>query len=381
MTSIAINAISIKEGGSLVVLENLLREMVSARPTWKWHVAINEDGRARLPDIDRVTFQVWPAHRLAGRRVRIWYETELVDMIGRVNADLLFSQTNYLPSRKLQCPSLLLVQNAGHFSEIFKRLLCRNAPGLLSRAGWRMKTVWVKQSVRCADSVTVQTAALAKAIVRDSGIAPERVSVIPHGSGLARRRVEAVRLPSGSAPVRIGYLTKPGVQKNFEVLFRAVEITSARGKSVQLVLTLGGADSLSAAVMGAVRDLAVSGLIENHPERTPAEMDDLYGSLHLFVFPSLCESFGFPMVEAMAHGLPLLVADTESNREVAGEAGIAFGPSDAFELADRICELIDDPVRHRVAGRASVEQAQEYSWQRTSIALVGEMERLIGGSR
>ena len=128
------------------------------------------------------------------------------------------------------------------------------------------------------------------------------------------------------------------------------------------------------------KQYGVAELIENHGELKASEIDALYRSLHLFVFPSLCESFGFPLVEAMAHGLPLLVAATDSNREVAGSAGLSFPPDDANTLADLIWKLAVEPAWHQDRAVASRERAACFSWDRAAAGTIELMENMLKDS-
>ena len=185
MTTIVINAVSLREGGALVLLQNLLAEMARFRPDWGWHVATNDVARAHLPEMANMTFHVYPEREFAGWKIRLWYESALPRLVKQVQADLLFSQTNYLPLRKVPCPSLLLVQHAGHFSEVFGRLTEAQLSNFFARLSWRQKGGWVRASIRRAQKVTVQTDALAKCIVEETGVPRDRISVIPHGIGLA----------------------------------------------------------------------------------------------------------------------------------------------------------------------------------------------------
>jgi len=377
MTTVVINAISVREGGSLIVLQNLVAGMVHLRPEWQWHVATNSEARARQPDLHSTTFHAFPDHQIAGWKVRLWYETGLPRLIKQVEANLLFSHTNYLPMRRLPCPTLLLVQHAGHFSEVFKHLTEAQLASLPARLIWRLKGCWVKSSVRRAQCVTVQTAALAQRIAEETGVPRERMCVIPHGIGLAILHDHLPLPPAAGQPVRIGYITKYGVQKNFAVLFTAAARLQSLGINPVLVMTLSPHAPENQAVFERARQYGVAELIENHGELFAPEINALYRSLHLFVFPSLCESFGFPMVEAMAHGLPLLVADRDSNIEVAGEAGLIFPPNDAPALATLIQRLIEDPAWHQACARASQKRAAHFTWHKAAAATLERMDRML----
>ena len=378
MTSVLINAISVKEGGSLIVLQNLLAEMSLQRPGWQWHVATNSVARARLPDLPRTTFHLFTDQQLAGWKMGLWYEACLPRLIRQVQADLLFSQTNYLPVRQLPCSALLLVQHAGHFSAIFKRLTEEQFPGWPARVSWRLKGGWVKSSVRRAQCVTVQTDALAQRIVEETGVPHDRLCVIPHGAGQAIQREHSTVHPGRGKQVRIGYITKYGVQKNFSVLFAALAELKLSGIRSVLVLTLSPEIKENQEILRIAEQYGVLQSIENHGELETSEIDALYRSLHLFVFPSLCESFGFPMVESMSYGLPLLISDTDSNIEVAGEAGIRFKADDASALAASILQLIEDPLYFQSCCIASRRRADFFSWDRAAKATLEQMDRMIG---
>lgn len=377
---VLINAISVKEGGSLVVLDRLLAGMAELRPDWRWIVAASSDAAARIQTRENCTVRTFPELEQSGLRTRVWYETGLPRLLRDEHADLLFSQTNYLPVRRLPCPALLLVQHAGHFSDVFKRLTEAQLASISARLNWRLKGCWVRSSVRHAQRVTVQTAALARRIVEETGVPHEHISVIPHGIGQAVLH-DHLPLPAiAGQPVRIGYITKYGVQKNFAVLFEAAARLQSLGIKPVLVLTLSPHAPDNQAVLELARQYGVVECLENHGEIPAAAIDELYRSLHLFVFPSLCESFGFPMVEAMAHGLPLLIAATDSNIEVTGKAGLTFSPDDATALAALIHKLIEDPAWHQACARASQQRAAHFTWHKAAAATLERMDGMLAAS-
>lgn len=377
MTAVVINAVSVREGGSLVVLRQLLSRMVTLRPDWHWHVATNLEAHRAVADVAGATFHVYPERAISGLRVRWWYEHELPALLRRTDADLLFSQTNYLPARRLPCPSLLLVQHAGHFSRMFGSLVDQST-GLSGRLGWWLKGRWVRSSVRAAQRVTVQTQALAQSIVEDVGIPPEHVVVIPHGSGLATGgERNTARTIDPAAPVRIGCISKHGVQKNFRVILQATRHLKSAGLRPVVVLTLPHAAAETKALLEISRSLGVDDCIENHGELEPAQIDTLYRTLHVFVFSSVCESFGFPMVEAMAYGLPLVVSDIESNHDVSGSAGVRFDANDEVGLSRCLERLIRDDAWYEDRSNASFARSAFFSWDDAAADSLAMMEGMM----
>jgi glycosyltransferase involved in cell wall biosynthesis len=376
VTIICINAVSVREGGSLVVLKELLAGMQHLRPEWKWVVATNDVALAGLPELKQVSWQVYSSRILVGWRIFWWYQRELPRLLRESGADILFSQTNYLPWRQLDCPALLLEQHAGHFSSVFKALLLEQG-GLLARLTWFLKGGWVRRSLTAATHVTVQTQALREAIIQEVGIPAARISVIPHGCGLLESAPKVVALPEAGHPVRLGYITKYGVQKNFGVLFAAAAGLLNSGFDLRLVLTLDASSRQGQEVLAQASQLGVIDIVENHGELAAADISALYRNLHVFVFPSLCESFGFPLVEAMAAGLPLLIAATPSNLEVAGNGGLAFPPHDAAILADLLRDLLTSPARYEQQATLARLRASSFSWQQAAAGTIALIERLL----
>src|SRR4029079_14936735 len=109
---------------------------------------------------------------------------------------------------------------------------------------------------------------------------------------------------------------------NFATLFASVKQLAEQGMPIRLVLTLDPANPQAAATLAEAEAIGIAHLIENHGEVPPNALTAVYDSLDVFVFPSFCESFGMPMVEAMARGLFIVAADTAENREIVGSAGL-----------------------------------------------------------
>jgi alpha-1,3-rhamnosyl/mannosyltransferase len=106
------------------------------------------------------------------------------------------------------------------------------------------------------------------------------------------------------------------------------------------------------------------------------ELVRLYSGAAVFLFPSLAEGFGFPVLEAMACGAPVVCSDRTSLPEVVGDAGLLADPEDDAALA-AACErvLSEDGLAERLRERG-LERAAGYSWERCANATVGAYERV-----
>jgi glycosyltransferase involved in cell wall biosynthesis len=376
--NVLVNAVSIKEGGSRVVLSRLLSAMCAVRPDIAWIVAANPACIPAESDQRQVTWLAVPFGNSAIGAVR-WYELALPSLVKRYRADVLFSQTNYLPRRRVDCPTLLLVQHAGHFSAVFDKLTTVQLRSPVQKWLWRRKRRWVHRSARSASLMTVQTAALADAVSALTDRIRDRIVVIPHGPGLVAHRTTP-RTTQPSDVFAVGYVSKWGVQKDFDTLFRAAQILRAAGRRFKLVLTLDRAAPGAAETFGVAHRLGIVDLIENHGEVEGPRIEAVYDSLDALAFPSLCEAFGFPTVEAMARGVPIVVSATSENLEVARGAALSFAPGDAGALADQLKKLMDDDGERADRAKLSLEMSRDYSWERAAMQTIAALERAASRS-
>jgi glycosyltransferase involved in cell wall biosynthesis len=96
------------------------------------------------------------------------------------------------------------------------------------------------------------------------------------------------------------------------------------------------------------------------------ELSRLYKGATIFVFPSLYEGFGLPILEAMAWGLPVLTGTAAACREVAGEAGIAVPTDTAEAWASSLSKVLSDPRTLEELGAKSLARAGAFSWQKAA---------------
>jgi glycosyltransferase involved in cell wall biosynthesis len=105
---------------------------------------------------------------------------------------------------------------------------------------------------------------------------------------------------------------------------------------------------------------------------------ELYQRASLFVFPSLYEGFGLPVLEAMACGCPVICSNVSSLPEVAGDAAVLVDPKDAAKLADEMARVLTDESLQDELRRRGIRQASRFPWERTARETVAVYKRVAG---
>jgi glycosyltransferase involved in cell wall biosynthesis len=107
------------------------------------------------------------------------------------------------------------------------------------------------------------------------------------------------------------------------------------------------------------------------------ELDALYRHAAAFVYPSLYEGFGLPVLEAMTRGLPVITSNTSSLPEVAGEAALQVDPASIREIAAAIETLLGDTaLREKLASRGRA-RAERFSWDETARLTLQVYEKVL----
>lgn len=106
----------------------------------------------------------------------------------------------------------------------------------------------------------------------------------------------------------------------------------------------------------------------------------IYSAASVFVFPSLYEGFGMPVLEAMACGCAVVTSNVSSLPEVVGDTGILVDPYSVEAIAQAIQELLEDPDRRAELGRRARERSRQFSWRQVA-EQTAEVYRKVGGAR
>lgn len=123
--------------------------------------------------------------------------------------------------------------------------------------------------------------------------------------------------------------------------------------------------------------LGISGDVVMPPWVSPEDLEGLYAVADAFVFPSLYEGFGLPLLEAMARGVPVATSNRASLPEVAGNAALAFDPEDTGAMRAAIERLLGDRAEAERLREAGFERVRAFGWERSAELTVAAYRRVL----
>jgi glycosyltransferase involved in cell wall biosynthesis len=144
-------------------------------------------------------------------------------------------------------------------------------------------------------------------------------------------------------------------------------VESFEGLPERYVLVLAGAAGYGAReILDRIRKSPAQSRIRMLGYRTRDELNQLYRTAAVLAFPSLEEGFGFPVLEAMSAGLPVVTSNSSALKEVAGDAALLVDPLDVDGLRGALQATLEDPaVKERLVA-AGFHRAAEFTWQRAA---------------
>jgi glycosyltransferase involved in cell wall biosynthesis len=110
----------------------------------------------------------------------------------------------------------------------------------------------------------------------------------------------------------------------------------------------------------------------------PEDLAALYSEATVFLFPSLYEGFGMPILEAMACGTPVLTSNVTSLPEVAGDAALQVDPLDVESIAQGLLRLLEDPRLREQYIRKGFERIKEFTWEKTARETMAVYRKALG---
>lgn len=193
---------------------------------------------------------------------------------------------------------------------------------------------------------------------------------INEGEKAKRRRKYNIKRPF------ILYVGQRRGYKNFLILLKVFSLWE-KNKEIDL-LCIGGEARWDKEEAAIIRNANLSNSVKLFHNISDEELKLLYSLAEVFIYPSLYEGFGIPILEAMACGTPVIVSNTASMPEVAGEAGLYFSPDSIDELLSALNKMIDDLTLRRDLKAKGLNRSRSFSWEKTAKETYQVYKELLG---
>jgi glycosyltransferase involved in cell wall biosynthesis len=375
---ILVNALSARKGGIVTYTNNLLAAL--ARRGIDAIVCVPREFKTgEHPAVHRLDIGGYgPTRRF------IWEQTAWRRLVKRFRPDILFSSANF-GLLKPPVKQVLLLREGGLFDPFYlSHMTAAQGVGYVFNRYFRRKLMLL--SARSADHIITPTRAMRDMVAKWEPSLLDKCTVNPYGT-IANMFVPNPHRREWRADgfMRLLYVSVYYPHKVPSLVCQAVDglIASGIPARARITMTTNEFTEMSGSTLDAilVGDAAARGVVElGH--HAYSHLPDLYTSHDIFVFPSVSETFGHPMAEAMSSGLPLVVADTAVNREICGPAALYFPPFSVSGLIAAVRRLDGDPeLRARLSENGRHRVIERFGWEDHVDRLVQTFESVLHGQR
>jgi len=369
---VALNALAVapdRPGGDATYVRELVRRLPRLAQRDEWVVFLTPDA-ARLfdPPAENVRSVLCrlPSRSLVVRA--LWEQVALPRLIERHRVDVVHAPVNVAPLAA-RVPIVLTLHEAEPF------MPSSGVPVPLV-AWWRAVR---SLSARRAERIVTVSASARADLTRWMGIEPARIDVIPLGVDTSYFTPDGPAPDSAVEPPGrpfVLWVGRPYPSKNLGRLVAAFAQLRRSGRQELLVLA-GPRGWSDAELSRAVERSGWAGAMVRRPPLGPS-LVAWYRAAAAFAFPSLRETFGLPVLEALACGTPVVASDIPALRAVGGSAAVFADPLSSSSLARALADVLRDTDFRDRARATGPRQAAHFSWAATAEATYATYRGLDG---
>jgi glycosyltransferase involved in cell wall biosynthesis len=346
-----------------------------------------------LSEGEQEALKITPSERLSVVTLKGTRRTPLHKVIGeqlllplaarRASIDILYCPGNFVPIFS-RITSVVNIRATAHFYG-----------AIYGVSGIRrfIRKWFMPRSVRVAKAVITPSEDIKHDVVRFTHISPDKITVIPHGVDTtqfsqALRGTPEAREVLASFGLHEGeyllYVSALWPYKNHARLLEAHAKLTTRHPALKLVIA-GQGTGTSSKHVSRLKELPVQlgteKLVTFTGGQPQSVLKYLYASASGFVFPSLYESFGNPIFESWASGVPIATSNVHAFPEIVGDAGILFDPMDVDSISHALLQLIeDDPLRQKLI-ESGANRVKNFTWDscvRRTLSLLERVSQSYG---
>jgi len=354
-------------------------------------------GLRRHPTVDNVRF--FSAYRwladpdqalrfnqaLGEVRNRVPFKTVALHLYGFARSQLFRWRTRNLNSHVLHTPNFILMPFSGAAVTTIHDLSYLHYPQHHPRERVAFMNRQMPRTLAQAAMIVTDSEFVRRELIDLLGVAAHRIQTVPLGVDKSFRP----RSPAESAPILarhglagVSYLLVVATLEPRKNLLRLIEAYSRLPMPLRQqhpLVIVGARGWLTGELERRLVPLERSGQIKRLGYVSQEDLPLIYSSAHAFVFPSLYEGFGLPVLEALASGTPTLTSNRSSLPEVAGDAALLVDPENVDTLTAGLERLLTDAEWRAQATERGLRQARQFSWERCVDETVAVYRRALAG--
>lgn len=242
----------------------------------------------------------------------------------------------------------------------------------------------IKDAVKYADAIISISEHTRDDLIRHFGAPPEKITVTSLAAGPGFRNItdagvlQMVRNRYNLPVSFVLFIGSLEPRKNIKGLLRAYSCLPERTRKEFPLVIAGGRGWLNSDIPGLVSELGIKDRVHFAGFIKEEDLSAVYSMASLFVYPSLYEGFGLPILEAMACGTPVVTSKTSSMPEVAGDAAVLVEPTDADELVFSMRQLLENGAKRAELAVKGFERAKMFSWEKCARETIAVYRRVAG---
>jgi glycosyltransferase involved in cell wall biosynthesis len=345
----------IEKSGVETYIENLFREL-SKYEQFEFILIVNSTSKSYY-DINASNVRIIQPSKLLDHQLgkMVWYMFFVFVYAKINNIDLIFNDSGgntFIFSFGI--PTITVIQDLAEFS-------VKNKYSIL-RIYYR-KYVCLKLNKLLSRSFISPSESTKNDMINYLHIIPEKITVIHDGADHYSDTSNNILRNANNYFLYVGRIDPFG--KNLVNLIKAFSVLIKKGYSNELYL-VGNKTKESDIIVHEIERLNLNGKIKTFGYIQKDQLSNLYQNAIAFIFPSLYEGFGFPILEAMIHGLPVTCSNTSCLPEIAEDAALYFDPQNIDDISDKMETLvINDHLREQLIIKG-YSIAKKYTWQNTA---------------
>lgn len=367
-----------KHGMDIVALE-LLRQLQHLDTEHEYHVFVRPDADNEcLKPSDNLQI-----HEVEAASYAMWEQVQLPLAAERLNLDLLHCTSNTAPL-VTKLPTVLTLHDTFFLN---RSLLSKQGQTWYQAIGNQYRRWIVPLATRSARRIVTISAHAKDMIVEQFPEAADRIEVIYNGVSPRFRQAhttQALDAVRGCLDLPSAFIFAFGSRdprKNLDGLLRGYHQYRALTETPLPLVLAGLKANVVAEKLYAMGQPALADHIHFPGYIPDADLPAVYALADVFLYPSLQEGFGLPVLEAMASGIPVVTSNTSSLPEVAGDAALLIDPRDADAIGRVLHQVLHDPALQARLCHAGHTRASAFSWSQSAAQLASLYEGCCSDTR